>query len=246
MKLNQMVLLAILVGMAGVAFATESNTARAAITKAFPTATIGSMNKSVVEGYQEVVVDDQFFYVRDDGKFLIKGNIIELASRKSVTKSSKAKLYRDMLANFGSEKSIIFAAEKPKYRVTVFTDITCGFCQKLHTQIADYNRAGITVEYMFFPREGLASESSANAISAWCASDRRKAVTTAMAGKAIERKTCTNPVAASYAFGHRMGVAGTGTPSIFMSDGTLIGGYLSPADMLARLNKRSMKAVASN
>lgn len=239
MKPRHMTLLVILMGMAGAVFAAKSNTARAAIEKVFFKAAIGNMKPSVIDGYQEVMIDNQFFYVRDDGKYLIKGDVIDLTSRKSVTESSKAKLYGDMLAQFSTEKRIVFPADKMKYRVTVFTDISCGFCQKLHTQMTEYNRAGITVEYVFFPREGLASQSSANAVSAWCASDRRKAVTNAMAGKPIVKKTCVNPVAESYAFGHRMGVADTGTPSIFLQDGTLIGGYVSPTDMLAILNKRN-------
>ncbi len=77
----------------------------------------------------------------------------------------------------------MFAPPNPKYTVTVFTDIECGYCRKLHSEIAEYNRQGIAIEYLAFPRMGLGSEDYRNMVSVWCASDRRKALTDAKNGK---------------------------------------------------------------
>ena len=94
---------------------------------------------------------------------------------------------------------IIFEpAGETKHTVTVFTDIECGYCRKLHSQIAEYGKkATIRVRYLFFPRAGKGAAPRPEAISVWCAGDaaaRRDAMTAAEAGKPVEAKTCDNPV----------------------------------------------------
>ena len=78
-----------------------------------------------------------------------------------------------------SSDRIVFAPPNPKYTVEVFTDIECGYCRKLHSEIAEYNRQGIAVQYMAFPRMGLGSQDHREMISVWCASDRKQALTDA-------------------------------------------------------------------
>ena len=101
--------------------------------------------------------------------------------------------------------------------------------------VADYNAAGITVEYLFFPRTGPGSESFEQAVAVWCADDRRSALTQAKAGTVLPHANCKNPVASDYALGQRVGV--DGTPAIYAENGVQIGGYLAPDEMLARLDE---------
>jgi thiol:disulfide interchange protein DsbC len=115
----------------------------------------------------------------------------------------------------------------------VFTDIDCGYCRKLHAQINDYMKAGISVEYLFFPRAGVGSESFDKAVSVWCAKDRKAAFTAAKAGKDPAPAKCDNPVADQYKLGAQGGV--DGTPTILAADGTKIGGYLAPDQLVAKL-----------
>ncbi len=216
---------------------------RAAILKAIPGVEIASINPSVIPGYREVAIGGRIVYVSTDGKYLVQGSLIELSSRDNLTEASEAVIRRADLDAVLRDRRIIFAPPNPKYRITVFTDIDCGYCRKLHTQIADYNKAGISVEYLFFPRAGLNSESFSKAVSVWCSSDRRKAMTDAKADRPVPKKTCANPVAMDYDLGRKIGV--DGTPAIYAADGTQIGGYLSPADMLARLQRQATKSVAA-
>jgi thiol:disulfide interchange protein DsbC len=103
---------------------------------------------------------------------------------------------------------VIFAPEGPvKHTVTVFTDIDCGYCRKLHTQIDAYNKEGIKIRYLWFPREGIGSESYNKAVAVWCAADRRAAMTKAKRGENVERKTCDNPVKREYELGPEVGGA---------------------------------------
>ena len=216
---------------------------RAALQKAVPGIEIDSIKPSLIPGYREVALSGRVVYVSNDGKYLIQGTLMELQSRDNLTAVSEGALRRGMLDAVPRERRIIFSPAKPKYRLTVFTDIDCGFCRKMHTQIADYNKAGISVEYLFFPRAGENSEAWNKAVSVWCAPNRQKALTDAKADRPVPKKTCTNPIAKDFELGRKIGV--DGTPAVYGPDGTQLGGYLSPADMLAKLNRQATRAVAA-
>ena len=121
---------------------------------------------------------------------------------------------------------IIFPASKPRHTLTVFTDIDCGYCRKLHSDIDKYNDEGITVRYLPFPRSGPDTPSYYKAVSVWCSDDRRAALTRAKAGQDVPNATCDNPVRASLALGHKLGV--NGTPALILEDGHLLPGYVPP------------------
>jgi thiol:disulfide interchange protein DsbC len=139
----------------------------------------------------------------------------------------------------GADKRIAYSPSKAKHTVTVFTDIDCGYCRRMHQQMSEYNQLGIAVEYMFFPRAGVGSESFDKAVSVWCAADRAKALTDAKAGTALDKKECANPIEEEYALGNRIGISGT--PAVIATDGTQLGGYLPPEQLLQRLDQLTAK-----
>ncbi|KFN43195.1 DsbC family protein [Arenimonas oryziterrae] len=213
---------------------------RNAVAKAIPGVTIDSVRPSVIPGYREVAIGSRVVYVSADGKYLMQGSLIQLDTRSNLTNASEAVLRRNMLAAVGKERRIIFAPPNPKYRVTVFTDIDCGYCRKLHSQMADYNKEGIAVEYLFFPRAGIGSESYDKAVNVWCAADRRKAMTDAKLDRPVASKQCANPISDDYRLARRVGV--DGTPAVYAADGSQVGGYLSPEEMLASLERLTVQA----
>jgi thiol:disulfide interchange protein DsbC len=238
-------LLAIGCGSAFAQTAADTNSfpaIRAALLKIVPNATIDNIKPTVIPGFHEVAVSGRVVYVSDDGKYLMQGALINLATKANLTESSEAVIRRGVLDGIGRDRRIVFSPANPKYRITVFTDIDCAYCRKLHSQIADYNKAGIAVEYVFFPRAGMNSDSYKKAVSVWCASNRQQALTDAKLDKPVAKKTCPNPVAMEYNVGQRIGI--DGTPAIYAADGTQLGGYLSPTDMLAKLGHRT--TVAAN
>ena len=142
---------------------------------------------------------------------------------------------RDLLKRIPESDRIVFAAPNAKHTVVVFTDVECGFCRKFHSQIADYNKAGITVEYMAFPRAGIGSPDYDKMVSVWCASDRKKALTDAKNDRPVAKRSCPNPVSAEYSLGERVGL--TGTPMILSEDGAVLGGYLPPDQLRLALDE---------
>lgn len=209
--------------------------ARAAILSLLPTAKITHVSAAPMAGFREVAMDGRIFYVSDDGRFLMQGALIDVAQRDNLTEASEAGLRKTMLDAIGPDRRIVFAAAEPKHTVTVFTDIDCGYCRRMHQQVAEYNRLGISIEYLFYPRGGLASESFDKAVAVWCAPDRRKAMTAAKAGQTLPKGNCTNPVTMDYELGRKVGL--DGTPAIYSAGGRQIGGYLPPEEMRARLDE---------
>ncbi len=122
-----------------------------------------------------------------------------------------------------------------KYTVTVFTDVDCPYCRKLHSQIAEYNRLGVRVRYLFYPRTGPNTDSWAKAEQVWCSANRNEALTKAKLGQELKTtKSCgDSPVARDYAMGQKFDIKGT--PAIVLNDGEMLGGYLSPMQLVQRL-----------
>jgi len=143
------------------------------------------------------------------------------------------------LDKLGEDQMVVFSPKNPKHTVTVFTDIDCPYCRKLHQEMDGYLKEGIKVRYLFFPRAGIGSKSYDKAVSVWCSADRNQAMTDAKAGKDLGNKTCDNPVATHYKLGEELGVQGT--PAIVTDDGRMIPGYLPPERLAAVFEKTAKK-----
>lgn len=215
---------------------------RKAIAGLAPDTQVQSVKATPIAGVVEVTTGNDLVYMTADGKYLLTGNLIDVAHKRDLTEASRAVARRALLKNVGPGQMIVFAPPKPKYTVTVFTDVDCGYCRKLHSQIADYNKAGIAVDYLFFPRTGIGSESFDKAVSVWCSPNRQQALTEAKLGKPLTKRNCTNPVTMDYNLGLKFGV--NGTPAIFTADGTQIGGYLSPTEMKEKLDQLAARPAS--
>ncbi|MBB5014498.1 disulfide isomerase DsbC N-terminal domain-containing protein [Rehaibacterium terrae] len=215
---------------------------RQALETLVPNVKIDSIKPSPIAGFREVVLSGQVLYVSEDGKYLIQGTLFDIATRTDLTEATRAGIRREALAKVGPEQRIVFAPAERKHTVTVFTDIDCGYCRRLHQQMKEYNELGIAVEYLFFPRAGIGSESFQKAVSVWCADDRHQAMTEAKNGIEIPRRECDNPVASDFALGQQVGV--DGTPAIYTGEGIYIGGYLAPQQMLQRLEQLAARQAA--
>lgn len=204
-----------------------------ALAKAFPGTAVESIKPSAeVMGLYEVVVGPSLFYMSGDGRYLFQGKIIDMEARSDVTEPKLAAARVGALNKIGEKKMVIFPAKQQKYVVSVFTDIDCGYCRKLHSEIDQYLAEGITVRYLFFPRAGKDSESYRKAVSVWCAKDRGVALTRAKKDEAIERKECENPVDEHMALANAMGT--NGTPMLVTEGGEIIPGYVA-AKQLAKM-----------
>jgi len=185
-------------------------------------------------GFREVLLGGQVLYVSDDGRYLFQAQPFDMQQRKPAASAGLMVYRAGLIAGIPEQERIVFAPPNTKHVVTVFTDIECGYCRRMHQQIAEYNKLGIAVEYVAWPRMGPASQDWVDMESVWCADDRKAALSNAKAGKPVPAKRCENPVASHFDIGQRLGVSGT--PAVFAADGSQLGGYLAPQQLLQVLD----------
>lgn len=205
-----------------------------------PGASITHVGPAPMPGFYQALVQGRTVYVSRDGKYVMAGTLFDARADRNLTEDHMDKVRLEALATIPAHDRMIYAPSHPRYTVTVFTDLDCAYCRVFHRQIAAYNAEGIAVQYLFWPRSGLKTVPSgrdtpsyAKAVSVWCAGNaaaRRKAFDAAKAGVSIPVAKCPNPVAREYHLGERIGV--DGTPTIIASDGSVLGGYLSPPQLL--------------
>ena len=205
--------------------------------RTLPGMELGEIAPAAVPGLYEVVVGDSIVYATGDGRYLLQGNLLDLVEQKNLTEPRMNAIKAEAIAKVSEENMVIFGPKDAKHTVTVFSDIDCGYCRKLHNEMDSYNEAGIRIRYLFYPRAGVNSESYKKAVSVWCADDSNQAMTTAKLGKPVTEKECTNPVQSHMQLGENVGV--TGTPALVLENGKLIPGYIPAARLSVILEQQS-------
>jgi thiol:disulfide interchange protein DsbC len=210
---------------------------RAVIAKKFPDMTIDEIRPSPMKEVYEVVMAGDIAYVSADGRFLIAGDMYEIDSRTNLTEAGRQKSRVAALAKLDESEMIVFKPAKVKHTITVFTDVECGYCRKLHSEVAQLNERGVQVRYLAYPRSGPGTDDWRKMEAVWCSKDRKNAITEAKAGRAVKSQQCATPVAKQFKLGEQLGVRGT--PAIFTKNGDYIGGYLTPDQMIKELDRLS-------
>lgn len=207
---------------------------RETLLKSMPTLPIESITPSPIKGVFEVTIGGDIVYVSDDGKYLLQGRLIDTQTKTDLTDEKLSGARKTALDKLGIDKMIIFKPKIHTYTVTVFTDIDCGYCRKLHSELDSYLAEGIQIQYLFYPRAGKGSDSYNKAVSVWCSKDRNAALTAAKKDQKVEAKTCENPIDEHMTLANSFDVKGT--PMIVTEKGTVYPGYL-PAKQLAEILK---------
>lgn len=213
---------------------------KAVIAKKFPDVDVQSVRPSPMKGIYEVTLGSDTAYVSADGRFLIAGDMYEIDSRTNLTEAGRQKARVETLAKLDERDMIVFKPETVKHTITVFTDVDCGYCRKLHGELKQLTDLGIKVRYLAYPRSGPGTDDWRKMEAVWCAKDRNSAITEAKAGREVKSAQCAAPVAKQFKLGEQLGVRGT--PAIFTAGGDYIGGYLAPGQMLKELDRLSAAA----
>ena len=200
---------------------------------------VQSIKESQIENLFIVDIGDlQPIYASKNGEFFFYGELyaVEGNTLQNTTKDEINLKRKSILDEALSKDDFIsFKSKNEKYRVTIFTDVDCGYCRKFHNEIKDFNDLGITVNYVAFPRSGLDSISYNKIVTAWCSEDPKSTLTKMKQGKDVQLSLCQDhPVETHFLLGQKIGI--TGTPAIIKSNGELLPGYLPPEELLNRLN----------
>lgn len=239
--------LLLLVAAASVSAADDAATPadpRAVIAAKFPGVKPDQVKPSPVKGIFQIETGGDTAYVSADGKFLFSGDLYDIDSRANLTEVARTGARSKALAKLDERDMIIFSPASAKHTITVFTDVDCGYCRKLHSEIDQLTKLGVRVRYMAYPRAGPGTEDWRKMEAVWCAKDRRDAITKAKQGEAVKTPNCgATPVAKQYELGEQLGVRGT--PAIFTPHGDYIGGYLPPQEMVKQLEQLEKVAATA-
>jgi len=211
---------------------------RAALVKLLPAGTkVDDLVPSPIPGVYQFVQGAEVSYLTADGKYYLDGNVYDMATRANLTEVLRARARVALINAVPETQMLIFSPKNPLYTITVFTDVDCQFCRKLHGDMAELNKLGVRVRYLFYPRTGPNTESWRKAEVVWCSADRNDTLTRAKAGAQLDmNKTCgPTPVAREYALGQSLGVRGT--PAIVTESGDFINGYMPPRDLLQAIKQ---------
>jgi thiol:disulfide interchange protein DsbC len=206
------------------------------LSEAIPGTAPDLIQASEISGIFEVHYGASIYYVSADGRYLLRGDLIDLEEKTNLTENRRALSRKIAIDKLDEKGMIVFSPDAVKHTVTVFTDVDCPYCAKFHQQMAEYNGRGVRVRYLAFPRAGIHSESYFKTVSVWCSDDPRQAIGDAKFGKPVAEKTCINPVAEHYNLGQTVGV--NGTPTIVLDSGEVIPGYVPPERLLDILEGR--------
>ena len=200
---------------------------------------IESVRPSPAPGIVEVqVINGPLLYATEDGGyFFLNGDLhqVSVSGAVNLTEERRSLARKEQLAAVSLEDMVVFSPKgETRDYVSVFTDVTCFYCQKLHREVDQLNAKGVEVRYLAFPRGGINSDGAKKLATAWCADDQQTTLTELKAGMDLPVNDCADsPIADQYQLGQEMGVSGT--PAIITSSGMMIPGYRPAADLIVVL-----------
>ena len=226
-------LIALPLGFAAVGVVSAADLTKEELASRLNGIAVEDITDAPIPGMYEVAVGANVAYVTKDGRYIIRGDIINVETSANVSEETRSRARATMLHSVDPATMIVFkpANGAVKHTVTIFTDVDCGYCRQFHREIDKVTALGIEVHYLFYPRTGPNTESWAKADEVWCAPDHNAALTRAKLGGSLPaaNEACKTPVETHYELGQRIGVRGT--PAVFNEAGDLIGGYLPPATL---------------
>lgn len=210
-------------------------------TRYLPGFRVENISPSRIPGLFTLEYGPNIFYMSTDGRYIVRGDVIDVTDGVNVTEVARKKARLGAIEVLDEGGMIVFSPDEVQGTITVFTDITCPYCAKLHSEVEQLNESGIKVRYLAFPRVGVPSSVADDMASVWCADDPQQALTDAKAGFGVEPMSCENPVEKHYYVGNQVGV--DGTPTIILEDGSVLGGYV-PHARLADAARQAYQRVS--
>lgn len=204
-----------------------------ALAQSMPNVKPSKISETPIDGLYEVIVGSQVVYMSVDARFMIEGDLIDLKTKRNISEEAKSIIRLASIEKLGADNMLIYKPKNVKNTITVFTDIDCPYCRRLHNEIPDYMKNEVEVRYIFMPLKGKADMEKT--ISVWCADNKQMALDTAKAGGEVESKTCKNPINDHLKLARALGVRGT--PAIVLQNGEMLPGYVPVDKLVAELRK---------
>jgi len=193
--------------------------------------------KTPLQGIYALYYDKQVLYVDGTGRYMFRNGRLVTSTGVDLTAKTqadaakmRAKKNLEWLSPIADEDMLVYPARREQSSITIFTDVDCVFCRRIHRELPTYTKAGITVKYLFYPRAGRQSIAYNTFVSVWCNENPYAALEKVEIGQHIATKVCKNPVEQHLLVAEAFGLMGT--PIIILQDGTMISGYKAPDELI--------------
>lgn len=201
-------------------------------------AAVTEATQTPVDGIYQTQFGSKFAYLTGNGRYVIIGDMIDLQTQVNLTEMSRRDSAKQQLESFAVEDLAVFPAGGETMAVlNVFTDTSCGYCQKLHQEVPELQKAGIEVRYFPFPRGGARGPGYDELKKVWCGEDlgRSMDIGKGVVAGDLSDGDCEKAgvVDQGYALGNKLGVSGT--PALFTQAGHKIEGYVPHAKLIPML-----------
>ena len=195
-------------------------------------AKVKSVAPAPVSGLYEVLVGNDIFYTDATGKYLIQGEIIELATGKNITEQRQADLNRIKWNELTPSNAIKNVRGNGSRQLAVFSDPNCGYCKRLEKSLQQLDN--VTIYTYLIPI--LSSDSAVKSKQIWCSSDPYKSYIDWMVNGILPngKGECNAPLDKNLAFAKAYGI--TGTPTLFFTDGSRFPGAVQITDIEKKFN----------
>lgn len=240
-RLTSLLTLAILIVISQHAVAKDSaiESVRAKLAIIIPNIQADNISATPLPDIYEVSYGSEIFYISRDGGYILQGDLYDIKTNTNLTEGKRNTGRKTLLESISNDTKIIFKAKNTRHVIDIYTDIDCGYCRKLHQQISEYTDAGIEIRYLAYPRSGINTDSYYKAVTVWCAADQHQALTLAKQGNKMKYTNCEHPVDAHMTVASKIGISGT--PTMVFADGSVMPGYVPPAQLIDMLDNRFPK-----
>ena len=226
---------------AGVAADDSITELKTSLAKRLPQLEVSHIDTTPIEGIYQVIIGGQVIYMTRDARYMIDGNLVDLATKKNYTEDAMSAIRLSQIEKLGDDKMVVYTPETIKHTITVVTDIDCPYCRRLHSEMDQYMAGNVRVRYIFMPLKGQGDYRTT--VSVWCAKDQNEALDLAKAGAELEAKDCDNPIDEHLSVARSLGVRGT--PAIILQDGSMLPGYVPASKLIAELAKLNISTAKS-
>lgn len=193
---------------------------------------VKSVSPAPIAGLYEVIVGNEIVYTDSAGKYLIQGEVIELASGKNITEQRQADLNRIKWTDLNPANAIKNVRGNGSRQLAVFSDPNCGYCKRLEKSLQQLDN--VTIYTYLIPI--LSPDSAQKSKQIWCSADPYKSYIDWMINGITPsgKSDCSTPLDKNMAFAKTYGV--TGTPTLFFTDGSRFPGAVQITDIEKKFN----------
>jgi thiol:disulfide interchange protein DsbC len=229
------VALLLLTGAVSLAAESDNAALRAAISRAYPQVEIEKIVASTqLPGWLEIVTGDRLIYATADGTRIIVGDVVDVATKKSLTEARWTQLLTIDYASLPMNLALTSKTGKGSRELVVFADPLCPYCRELEQKLKSVDN--LTVHVFMLPLESVHPGATELAKKIWCSPNRSQAWTAWMrdevavpGGAACDTQGLTTIAN----LGKQLRVAAT--PTLFFKDGHRVNGLIGPQELETEL-----------